>query len=72
MKTNIPGFIWTYGCDVVDGAGAGDERGGEMILTLAVVDLAHVGHNRSEDADDGAAGTGLGRWGCMEGGRGRS
>ena len=27
------------------GAGAGDERGGEIILTLAVVDLTRVGDN---------------------------
>lgn len=55
--------IRSYGRDARDGAGAGDgdERGGERVLLLAVVALTHiVYHVGGEDADDGAAGPGLG------------
>lgn len=63
--------IWPYGRDASNGAGAGDERRGERVLTLAIVDLAHVGyHVRGEDADDSATRAGLRRWYRLDGGRG--
>ena len=41
-----------------------------MVLTLAIVDLAHVGyHVRGENAHDGATGAGFQHWECLEGGR---
>lgn len=60
----------SYGCNAADGAGSGNWRGGEMVLTLAIVDLAHAGyHVRGENAHDGATGAGFRHWECLEGGR---
>lgn len=76
-KDEHPGLqkrgIRSYGRDASDGAGAGDQRHGERVLALAIVDGAHVGyHVRNEDAHDGGSGDGLRRWDRLDGGRGGS